>query len=209
MANKKVVKSIQRNINKDIIYQERVKTVKSRKHTAEELPLLINPIDTPDNPLTYSRLMEWLANTGWVYGYIRKRLSPMDAYLYQDIAQSIWLSILEVKQETMMRVWYTGKGKFINYIKRVVDTQLRISNGPNYNTNKRFHRTHYLLTDEQWKAFEEGSTNSTFIDTFPVRYNCPSGNRAKMVRPDYEELPIHVDPDFDMSDSQMNFPDTL
>lgn len=198
-ANKQVVKSIQKNLNKDLVYQERMKKTK-KKHTAEELPLLINPIDTPSNPLTRDRLMEWLASTGWVYGYVRKRISPMNAHLYEDYAQSVWQSILEVKPETIMRVWYTGKGCFVNYIKRIVDTQLKSVSCLNYYTNQRFHNTHCLLTDEQWRLLEEGNRDSTFIDTFPVKYNCPSGNRKKMIYPEHDEQPIHVDDDFDLTD---------
>lgn len=201
-TNKTVVKSIQRNLNKDLVYQDRVTKVKTRKHTAEEVPLLINPIDTPDNPLTHERLMNWLANTGWVYGYVRKRISPMDAHLYEDYAQHCWLAILEVKPQRMMEIWYTGKGAWVNYIKRIIDVQLKSMTCPNYYVNKRFHHVHCLLSDEQWSAFEEGGTDTTFIDAVPVPYNCPSGNRKKMVQVGLEEQSIHVDPDYNLTDEQ-------
>ena len=194
-TNKKVVKSIQRNDRKDLTYQEHVKKVKV-KHTAEELPLLINPEDTPDNPLTWERLMNWLADTGWVYGYVRKRISPMYAHLYEDFAQHCWLVILSCNQERIMEIWRHGKGAFVNYIKRVIDVQLKSIGNPTYQTNKLFHHTHCLLSDEQWSHFEEGETSSTWIDSFPVKYNCPSGNRKKMVRIEHEELPIHTNIDY-------------
>lgn len=199
-TNKTVVKSVQKNLNKDLVYKERIKKVQ-KKHTAEEVPLLINPIDTPDNPLTRDRLMDWLASTGWVYGYVRKRISPMNAHLYEDYSQSVWQSILEVKPEKIMDVWYTGKGKFVNYIKRIIDIQLKSTSCLNYNTNQRFHNTHCLLTDDQWTSFEEGGTDSYMTDSFPVKYNCPTGNKAKMIRVEHDEQPIHVDPDFCMFDT--------
>ena len=200
-ANKQVVKSVQTNLNKDMVYQERMKKTK-KKHTAEELPLLINPIDTPSNPLTHSRLMDWLASTGWVYGYVRKRISPMDAALYEDYAQHCWLSILQVKPERMMEIWYTGKGAFVNYIKRIIDVQLKSTTCPNFYVNKRFHHNHCLLSDDQWSLLEEGTTTATYVDAVPVKYNCPSGNRKKMVQVGFEEQEIHVDPDFNLTEIQ-------
>lgn len=193
-ANKSVVKSVQKNINKNVKYQERTEKM-NRKNTrakADELPLLINPEDTEDNPLTYERLMNWLAGTGWVYGYVRKRISPMDAHLYEDYAQSVWIEILNAKPERLMEVWHNGKGAFINYLKVIIDIQLK-SFGSTYKTNKQFYHNHHLLSDEQWHNFEEGNESSTYIDTYPVKYTCPSGNRKKMVVMEHEELPIHID----------------
>lgn len=196
-TNKRVVKSIQKNLNKENVYKERIKK-HSYHHHAEQLPLLINPEDTKSNPLTWQRLMDWLASTGWVYGYVRKRISPMDAHLYEDFAQHCWLAILQVKPNRMMEIWYNGKGAFVNYIKRIIDIQLKSTTTPNYATNKHFHHTHCTLSDEQWKHFEEGESTSTWIDTFPVKCECPSGNRKKMIRLEYEELPIHVDPEYSL-----------
>lgn len=191
-TNKNVKNSIKRNSIKNEVYQERVTRVK-KKHTAEELPLLINPEDTEENPLTFERLMDWLASTGWVYGYVRKRISPMDANLYEDFAQSCWIQILQCKPERIMEIWHKGKGAFINYIKVVIDTQLKSSDTPTYKVIKHFHHTHHLLSDEQWRNFEEGIDHSTFIDTYPVKFMCPSGNRKKMVTMEHEELPIYID----------------
>lgn len=197
-TNKKVVKNIKKNLNKDKIYKERIEK-HHFKHTAEELPLLINPEDTPQNPLTYQRLMDWLASTGWVYGYVRKRISPMDAHLYEDFAQHCWLAILTAKPERIMEIWHNGKGAFVNYIKRIIDIQLKSTNNPNYTTNKLFHHTHCTLSDEQWKHFIDGENTSSWVDTFPVKYSCPSGNRKKMVKLEYEELPIYVDPEYSLT----------
>lgn len=200
-TNKAVAKRVKQNLNKDKNYKERVKKT-SFKHTAEQLPLLINPEDTPQNPLTYPRLMEWLANTGWVYGYVRKRISPMDAHLYEDYAQHVWLSILTTKPERIMEIWYHGKGAFVNYIKRIIDVNLKSVSSPTFKVNKLFHHTHCTLSDAQWKYFEDGKPTSTWVDTFPVKYNCPSGNRKKMIKLEYEELPIHIDPEYSLLENE-------
>lgn len=201
-TNKKVVKSIQRNNIKSAVYKERVQKT-SFHHTAEQCPLLINPEDTVENPITWERLMNWLADTGWVYGYVRKRISPMDAILYEDFAQHCWLAILQVKQDRIMEIWKKGKGAFINYLKTVIDIQLKSKTNPNYQTNKHFHHTHCTLSDEQWKHFEEGERTTSWIDSFPVKYNCPSGNRKKMVRIEHEELPIHVSSEYSLLENDI------
>lgn len=185
-------KRVYRNANKPEAYQEVVKKRSKTTKSPENLRLLMNPEDTPENPLTFHRLMEWLAWTGWVYGYVRKRISPMDAHLYEDYAQSVWLTILELRPEYVMEVWYHGKGKFVNFMKRVIDCQLQYRTNT-YHLNKHFHHTHLTLTDEQWMRFEEGETDSTFIDSYPVKYNCPSGNRKKMVQVEHEEKAIQTD----------------
>lgn len=195
--SKQIAKNIKKNDNKQTAYEERVKKIKV-KHKAEDLPLLINPVDTPDNPITWERLMQWLADTGWVYGYVRKRISPMDANLYEDFAQHCWLVILNCKKERIMEIWSKGKGAFVNYIKAIIDIQLKSTCTPTYTVNKHFYHTHCTLSDEQWKYFNEGETTSTRIDAYPVKYKCPSGNRKKMVRIEYEELPIYVDTEYSL-----------
>lgn len=166
---------------------------KAPKKSPEQLKLLINPEDTPSNPLTYKRLMDWLADTGWVEGFIRKTISPMDAHLIEDFTQTIWLQILQVKPERMMEIWYHGKGKFVNYLKGLMGIQLKSYSGACYKDNKHFHKTHICLSDEQWSAFEDGDIHTTFINSYPAKYNCPSGNRKKMVIVEHEELPISTE----------------
>lgn len=191
MSKKTILNHIQRELTKDEIYKEKSK--KSRQRTADSLKLMVNPEDTPTNPLTHQRLMEWLANTGWVNGYIGKRISPMDAFLYEDFTQTIWLIILSVKPETIMEVWYRGKGKFVNYLKTIIDINLRGIGSVNYNENKKFHNTHCILSDEQWSNFEEGINSTLWTDAYPVKYQCPTGNNKKMVQIEYEDVPITTD----------------
>lgn len=126
----------------------------------------------------------------------------MDGHLYEDFAQHCWLAILQIKKDRIMEVWRNGKGAFVNYIKRVIDVQLKSTTNPNYQTNKHWHHVHCTLSDEQWHHFEEGETTSTWIDSFPVKYQCPSGNRKKMVKIEHEELPIHVDPEYSLLENE-------
>lgn len=192
-TDKATVTRIRNNLNKVKKYEERVAKKKRNFKTPDQLALLLNPEDTPENPLTYSRLMDWLANTGWVYGYVRKQISPMDALLYEDFAQHVWLVILELKPELIMEVWYHGKPQFINFIKRVIDVQLHSTSTPTYLVNKRFHHQHCTLDDTQWQNFLEGNEDTTNIVSYPARYECPSGNRKKMVVIEHDVETIHSD----------------
>ena len=203
MSNRKVTKTnrVRRESTKMEVYKDKVEK-RPRQKSVEDVKLLINPEDTPSNPLTHQRLMEWLADTGWVYGYVRKRISPMSGFLYEDFAQSVWLEILQVKPEKIMQVWYTGKGAFVNFIKKIVDIQIKSTTSTNYRTNQRFHNTHCLLTDDEWREFEEGRTDSSFVDSYPVKCQCPSGNRKKMITVEHDIQPIHVEHGFNLTDEQ-------
>lgn len=162
------------------------------RRSVEELKLLSNPIDTPEDPLTHDRLMQWLADTGWVYGYIKKRISPMDAHLYEDYAQTIWLYILEMDPNKILEVWYHGKGQFVNYIKKVIDGQLMWKTDT-YKLNKHYHHVHKSITPEQWHRLEEGESQVMYTDNYPVKCDYPTGNRKKMVTIEYEDLPIDIE----------------
>ena len=201
--DKKTLNYIRNNLTKKTQYQERVAKQKGMTKTPDQLALLLNPEDTPENPLTYSRLMNWLAHTGWVHGYVRKRISPMDAILYEDYAQSVWLVILELNPELIMEVWYNGKGRFINFLKRVIDVQLYSTSTSTYLTNKRFHHIHCTLSDEQWLNFEEGNEDTTSTKTYPVKYECTSGNRKKMIKMEHDIETIHSDYN-ELTDNQIH-----
>lgn len=195
MAKKKSAAAVntQRRLTQKEQYKEVISKRPPKKKSPEQLKLLTNPEDTPKNPLTWERLMEWLADTGWVEGFIRKKISPMDAHLIEDYTQSLWLSLLEVKKERMMEIWYHGKGAFVNYIKTILSIQLKSTSSPAYCVNKHFHHTHVCLDDDQWAVFEEGNTLSHYDTVYPVKYNCPSGNRAKMVRMEHDLMDAVAD----------------
>ena len=77
MSRQSRAKRIQeRKLNRDL-YVERVEKKQTSTKSPEQLKLLINPEDTPENPLTHARLMEWLADTGWVEGYISEQTEEL------------------------------------------------------------------------------------------------------------------------------------
>ena len=174
-------------------YNTKVRKAKPKQKSPDQLKLLLNPEDTPKNPLTWERLMDWLANTGWVEGFIRKKISPMDAHLIEDYTQSIWLVILSIKKERMMEIWYHGKGAFVNYLKVVMGIQLKTTCGEAYKTNKHFHHTHISLSDDQWYNLEEGNTTTYYEQPYPVKFQCPSGNYKKNIIVEYDTHEVHAD----------------
>ena len=88
--------------------------------TDKLIPFMINPKDTEDDPLTYRRLIDWLASTGWVEGHLCKRISVLDLPYLDDYIQEVWVQILEVPQDKLLSIWHKGKGKFTNYIKSII-----------------------------------------------------------------------------------------
>lgn len=206
------MKGIQRRAKLQADPQKAYEEAVSRKYkdskSVEELRLLQNPEDTQSNPLTFNRLMEWLAWTGWVDGYVKKKISPMDAHLWQDYTQSVWLVLLELKPDYVMSIWYKGKGRFVNFIKKVINIQIRAKGSATYNVNKHFHHTHKTLTDEQWQIISDGGTSISYTDTYPVRYTPPSGNRSKMVQIEYDEIPVEIER-ADITYNQIYVPDEI
>lgn len=171
----------QRKLNRDL-YVERVEKKQTSTKSPEQLKLLINPEDTPENPLTHARLMEWLADTGWVEGYIRKRIHPLSVHLIDDFTQSIWLVILTRNPDYMMKSWYIGKGCFVNLIKRIIDIQLIGVQEVTFLENKRFHLHHFGLTDYQWELLENGELKINYSSAYPEYIKPPSGNKKKNCR---------------------------
>lgn len=186
-------KKTKTRIQRKTEYNKTVKKSKPKQKSPDQLKLLLNPEDTPQNPLTWERLMDWLANTGWVEGFIRKKISPMDAHLIEDYTQSIWVAILTIKKERMMEIWYHGKGAFVNYLKTVMGIQLKSVCCEAYKTNKHFHHTHISLSEDQWYNLEEGNTTTYYEQAYPVKYQCPSGNYKKNIIVEYDTHEIHAD----------------
>lgn len=183
---------IKNNLRKDKhnIAKE-IATKNPKKRPIEHLNLLLNPEDTQENPLTYERLMDWLSRTGWVEGYIRKKISPMDVHLIDDFTQRIWICILTVNKDTMMEVWYHGKGKFVNFLKCVINLQLH-SRAQTYKENKHFHHTHCTLSDDQWQSFLDAEQETLWTDTYPVKFSQP-GSRSKQIIIEHEDLIIRAE----------------
>lgn len=130
---------------------------------------LINPEDTPENPLTWDRLMAWLVDTGWVDSLIRKYTSPLDQHVADDMFQETWLQILEVPKDKLMEIWYRGKGKFTNYIKSIITNNLISQSSTVYCKIKRPYTYMVHLTDEGWSRFEDGEKHNKAKVIFPIK----------------------------------------
>ena len=127
---------------------------------------LQNPEDTPSNPLTWDRLMAWLADTGYIEGLVGKRISPLDRHLIEDYIQEVWVQILEVPHDKLLEIWYKGKGRFTNYLKSIVINNV-YSNSSHLYKNIR-EGTHELihLDDTGWKMLENDNEAEAYL-TFP------------------------------------------
>ena len=152
--------------------------------------LLNNPEDTESNPLTWDRLMTWLADTGYIEGLVGKRISPLDRHLIEDYIQEVWLQILEVPQEKMLDIYRRGKGKFVNYLKSIVINNVYSKTSHLYKNIRE--GTHELihLDDVGWKMLEDNDEAEAYL-TFPVierERNKPYRERVKI---ESEKIYIH------------------
>ena len=136
---------------------------------AKNKKYLINPEDTPENPLTWDRLMAWLVDTGWVDALIRKFISPLDQHVADDMFQETWLQILEVPKDKLMGIWYKGKGKFTNYIKSIITNNLISSTSAVYSRIKSPYTRMMYLSDEGWSRFEDGERDNKADVIFPIK----------------------------------------
>lgn len=127
---------------------------------------LINPKDTKDDPLTYERLMNWLVNTGWVQGFLKKRLHPLDRPLEEDMLQECWVQILSVPPDKMLDIYNKGKGKFTNYLKSIIVNNICSVTSVTYKHTKGLYSNELYLTDEQWNRFEESDDSEVTLQ-FP------------------------------------------
>lgn len=150
---------------------------------------LQNPEDTPSNPLTWERLMEWLSDTGWVEGRVRKCISPLDMRYLDDYIQEVWIQILEVPPDKLMGIWRKGKGKFTNYIKSIISNNICSTVSPLYKNIRKDSANEVTLDDVGWDAFSNGSDTSETITKYPVSNK--NGNLEDRVKFEYEKVTIH------------------
>lgn len=151
--------------------------------------LLNNPEDSVNNPLTHTRLMNWLADTKWVEGLVSRRISPLDRHLIEDYIQEVWVQILEVPPEKMMEIWYKGKGKFVNYIKSIVINQVYSGSSATYKHIKEPNKDMLYLDDAGWECFSNGLDAAETIITFPVINR--NNNLDERVKFECEKITVH------------------
>lgn len=106
--------------------------------------------ETPDNPITKDRIMEWMADTNYIEGFIYKKIHSLDKEYVEDYIQEVWVQILELDEDKIVEIYKSGKGRFTNYIKALIMNNIRSTCSYLYK-NIRQPRLHEVyLTDEQW-----------------------------------------------------------
>ena len=158
------------------------------KYMARHYKYLKNPEDTESNPLTWERLMEWLADTGYVEGLVGKKISPLDRAYIEDYIQEVWVQILEVPQEKLMDIWYKGKGKFTNYIKSIVINNIYSGSSHLYkNLREGTHELVYL-DDTGWHRLENDDDVEITLSYPVISRDKGLSNRVSF---EYEKIPSH------------------
>lgn len=136
----------------------------SNRKKQTSLPKLLENIDPP---YTYEKIIDFLANTGWVEGHIRKTISPLDRNYLDDYIGIIWEEILRVPQEKIVDLYTRGKGLLVNYIKTIIRINLRSLQSKCFQIMKEPQKIQVSLDDEQWSRLED-TGESTYDEQFPL-----------------------------------------
>lgn len=157
-------------------------------------PYMINPEDTPENPLTHARLMEWLANTGYVEGFIYKKISPLDLPYVEDYIQEVWVQILSAKPETIMDRWYKGKGVFTNYIKLLITNNIISKCSHVYKNIRKGTELNIHLDDLGWSHIDQDEEADAFLQYATWHKSFEHSARGKKVPTiEYEKITVKRD----------------
>lgn len=116
---------------------------------------LITLEDTSENPLTRDRIMNWMASTGFIEGFIGARIHPLDRPYYDDYLQEVWLQILEVDPEKLIFLYRAGKGRFTNYIKCLIMNNIRSDSSLLFKHIRADKKKEVYLDDDQWSSLLE------------------------------------------------------
>lgn len=160
----------------------------SKPKQPKRLPKLLT---NPPGPVTRDSLMQWLSDTGWVEGFIGKRISPMDRMYFEDYVQECWVQILEVPADKILGIWNKGKGKFVNYIKSIIINNIRSTGSHLYNNIRKAKTIECLLDDEQWYRLEN-TGESEYDVTFVINDYDPSDRHAT-VHHGYDKESCRID----------------
>ena len=137
----------------------------------------VNLEDTPNNPLTRDRILEFIVKSGWIEGHTRKRMSPLDYQQAEDYIQSIYEEICKIPEDKLIEIYRKGKGKFTNYLKALIQHQVYSSCSKTYRENKLWRQVEIPLEDSQWTNLAENGTTK-MVQQFPQI------NRDKGITPD-------------------------
>ena len=157
---------------------------------------LKNPKDTPDDPLTYERLIEWVASTDFVMHQVRKTISALDFNFYDDYLQECWVEILSIPKEKFMEIWYKGTGRFTNYLKSVILNNVNSKTSRVFRKYKVPQKTELLLDEKAWIRFEDGDEETDASLYYPVR--CLKNDVTRWIK--YEEENITVRSENELTD---------
>lgn len=127
----------------------------------------VNLEDTPNNPLTRDRILEFVVKSGWIEGHTRKRMSPLDYQQAEDYIQSIYEEICKIPEDKLIEIYRKGKGKFTNYLKALIQHQVYSSCSKTYRENKLWRQVEIPLEDSQWTNLVENGTTK-MVQQFPV-----------------------------------------
>ena len=127
----------------------------------------VNLEDTPNNPLTRDRILEFIVKSGWIEGHTRKRMSPLDYQQAEDYIQSIYEEICKIPEDKLIEIYRKGKGKFTNYLKSLIQHQVYSSCSKTYRENKLWRQVEIPLEDSQWTNLAENGTTK-MVQQFPI-----------------------------------------
>lgn len=118
--------------------------------------------ETSDNPITRDRIMEWMADTRYIEGFVHKKIHSLDKEYVDDYIQEVWVQILSLPSDKIVEIYKSGKGRFTNYIKVLIMNNIRSTTSALYKYIRQPRLHEVYLTDDQWVEMIEN--DETEID---------------------------------------------
>lgn len=132
----------------------------------------------PKEPVTRDSLIQWLYETGWFEGHLRKRMSPLDYPHAEDYIQSCWEELCKIPESKLLEIWNKGKGRFVNYIKALIGNQIYSGSSKTFKENKSYYFDEVYMDDNDWTSFIEGG-EADYDQQFPqIRREGKLSNRV-------------------------------
>lgn len=117
----------------------------------------------------YEGIIQWLVNSLWVENYIRKVKGPFFKYT-DDFIQEVWLQILSIDQDKIVKSFQISKARFISYIKCIINNNITSTSSPTYRHIQAFYDKHISLTDVQWTTLDANIANG-YVGDCPIHKN--------------------------------------
>lgn len=116
----------------------------------------------------YEGIIQWLVDSKWVEHYIIKQKTIFFPYL-EDYIQEVWMQILSVDRQKIVDSFQVGKGRFIAFIKMIINNNIISASSPVYRNICRWDERHIVLSDVQWNLLESEVSECDYIH--PIRKN--------------------------------------